>query len=214
MIIWRGKGWLLALITFGIAFGVEYGVEYWSGSDNYYQANAWPLYLVGAIAGVCAGIMGYLLNYKHRGTIVNEESGESLKTPSHHLFFIPVEYWALIFPIIFVWGGYSDQLKQEQELIYLQSPQKEDVYFTDFTKVFFDEDTLSEYGIMKVESITSDGVILLVSQTVYNGRSGPEKDIENTKALHRNYYGESMIVLNPEIIQELFNSGAIYTVIR
>jgi len=156
------------------------------------------------------------LNYKLRKTSDNEEKGENKdKAPSHALFFIPVQFWAIIIPVFFVWAGYSEQQAQYQDKIYLQEPQSGDLYLTDFSKVFTDTNSSFKYGIMKVATSTDDNKVkLLIGQLTYVLHSGPEKDITNNKTMDSSYFSEDIIILNLEEIQKLYSLGGIYRILR
>lgn len=50
------------------------------------------------------GLLGIYLSYIKRRAVVDENTGEdSRNSPSHYLFFRPVEYWAIILPAVFLW---------------------------------------------------------------------------------------------------------------
>lgn len=102
LIIWRGLGWLVPVVGFAMMVLTQLAIDSTHG-DGFYTANTWPKNVAVAAAAVSVGLLGWYLNHVRRGTIVDEESGEVLgKAPSHNLFFIPVEYWALIIPAVFL----------------------------------------------------------------------------------------------------------------
>lgn len=104
LIIWRGWGWLVPIVAFAMMVLTQVAVDGIYG-DGFYTANAWPKTVAVVVAGLSIGLLGLYLNYVKRGTIIDEETGEVLgKSPSHYLFFIPVEYWALITPAVFLWA--------------------------------------------------------------------------------------------------------------
>jgi len=104
LIVWRGYGWLVPVLTFGVMILSQVGIDAVYG-DGFYTANAWPKTAAIVIAALCVGLVGIYLNHIKRGNVVDEETGEVLgKEPSHYLFFIPVEYWAIIIPAVFYWA--------------------------------------------------------------------------------------------------------------
>lgn len=104
LIVWRGYGWLVPVVIFGMLMLSQLTIDAIYG-DGFYTANTWPKYAAIGVASVCVGLLGVFLNHIKRGTLVDEQTGEVLgKTPSHYLFFIPVEYWAIITPAIFYWA--------------------------------------------------------------------------------------------------------------
>lgn len=102
LVIWRGLGWLAPIIGFTMMVLTQLAIDSVHG-DGFYTANSWPKTVAIAAAAVSIGLLGWYLNHIRRGTIVDDASGEVVgKSPSHSLFFIPVEYWALITPAAFL----------------------------------------------------------------------------------------------------------------
>jgi hypothetical protein len=101
LFIWRGRGWLVPVIVLG-AFALSQLASNALYGDGFYAANAWPKYAAIIFAALSIGLLGFNLNHKKRQTLVDEETGEVQgKAPSHSLFFIPIEYWAVIIPALF-----------------------------------------------------------------------------------------------------------------
>lgn len=104
LIVWRGFGWLVPVLAFGVMILSQVVIDALHG-DGFYTANAWPKTVAIILAALSVGLLGIYLNHIKRGTIVDEDTGEVLgKSPSHYLFFIPVEYWAIIIPAVFYWA--------------------------------------------------------------------------------------------------------------
>jgi hypothetical protein len=59
-----------------------------------------------AAPSLISGIIGHIVNHK-KASFINEETDEEEKLPSHSLFFIPIEVWAIIVPIVFIWTALS-----------------------------------------------------------------------------------------------------------
>lgn len=87
MIIWRGLGWIGAVVIIAAMVLTQYGIDAAMGQEGFYSANAWPKYLAGGIAMVLVGATGLVLNAKDN---------------IHTLFFIPLQYWALVLPVVFI----------------------------------------------------------------------------------------------------------------
>jgi RNase P/RNase MRP subunit p29 len=94
IIIWRGLGWIVPAI-FVAGFIILSNII----PDSLHE---WKLAIVIAIPSLIIGIIGYIVNYKKRRIIINEETGEEEKIPSHSFFLIPIEVWAIIIPIVFI----------------------------------------------------------------------------------------------------------------
>ena len=103
LVVWRGFGWLVPVIVFAALILSQLSVDDLYG-EGFYTANAWPdhaAYILGAIA---VGLLGLVLNHVKRKIPVDEKTGEPLgKAASHSLFFMPVEYWAIIVLALVLW---------------------------------------------------------------------------------------------------------------
>ena len=103
LIIWRGYGWLVPVVVFAALILSQLSVDAVYG-DGFYTANAWPKQAASMVAAILVGFIGIYLNHTKRQIQVDEETGQVLgKAPSHSLFFIPIEYWALITLALFFW---------------------------------------------------------------------------------------------------------------
>ena len=103
LVVWRGFGWLVPVVVFGALILSQLSVDAVYG-EGFYKATAWPKQ-AGFVAGaVLVGLLGIFLNHMKRQFLIDEETGETLgKAPSHSLFFIPVEYWAIIVLAVTFW---------------------------------------------------------------------------------------------------------------
>ena len=103
LIVWRGFGWLVPVIVIAALILTQLAVDAVYG-QGFYTANAWPKQAAFIAAAVFVGLLGVFLNHMRRGLLIDEETGEVVgKAPSHTLFFIPVEYWAVIVLALFFW---------------------------------------------------------------------------------------------------------------
>lgn len=99
-VIWNGKGYLVAVVTFVFALGAEYVSESYFADQNYYQAHGWPL----AAALLAAGIVSWFLgNYFHKAgsrTVIDKATGQEMSIGGDDaLFFVPMRYWAPILAV-------------------------------------------------------------------------------------------------------------------
>jgi hypothetical protein len=98
MIIWNGKGYLVAVITFLLLVAAEFGSEAIFADDRYYQTHGWPLAAAMLISAV---VMWFLGTYLHRSggrVVIDKETGREMTLGGNDtLFFIPVRFWAPIF---------------------------------------------------------------------------------------------------------------------
>ena len=99
MIVWRGRGILVAIITFGCLLITELFTRFFFRNDTYYQQYGWPK-LSGFL--VAAALVWSLSRRKAddpHGT--QDLTRESLLREGDTLFHIPVRYWP---PILCVLG--------------------------------------------------------------------------------------------------------------
>lgn len=137
LIIWKGFGWTIPVISIAVLIGVELCAQTAFKDNNYYQLNAWPKYIAAIILAIAIGSLAYVLNYKAEKAVSDEtDEKNNARSKPHALFFIPVEYWAIIISVLLIWVGYSAQQDNRKVIEYLNGIHSEDVYLTDFSKVF------------------------------------------------------------------------------
>ena len=101
VIIWRGFGWLVAVIVFGfslaanLAFNATYG-------EGYYDHHKWPFALsLFASATVCWFLGSYLKTRSDQIAIDKRTGKEIVVNQSQHaLFFIPMHLWGPVLGLI------------------------------------------------------------------------------------------------------------------
>ena len=97
MIIWRGRGFAIAVITFGCLLLSEFLTEKAFQADDFYQTHGWPKLLgfwVGAaIVYALRGWMGK----GHERSLIDKETGQEIRVSTEgELFFIRATYWPTI----------------------------------------------------------------------------------------------------------------------
>src|SRR5262245_41332068 len=104
MIIWSGWGFLVAVIAFACLFGANYIVNSAMQDDTYYQTNGWPKLVAFVVAAIITWPVGRLINRKRaERELIDPDTRERVILTSgggHSLFFIPMEYWAVIFLVL------------------------------------------------------------------------------------------------------------------
>lgn len=83
MIIWRGWGILVLIITFGCSLVAQLLANEVSGTPQYWETHAWPLGTALTSAGAIVWGIGVLL--ARRPT-----------PPVHDFFFVPMRYWGVL----------------------------------------------------------------------------------------------------------------------
>ena len=103
MIIWSGRGFLVAVIGFSCLFATELLTEKYFGDDAYYQRNGWPKLAGFLTAGAIVWWMGVRWRDQSSRTVIDKQTGkEFVIERKDALFFIPMHYWG---PILCVLGA-------------------------------------------------------------------------------------------------------------
>ena len=213
LVVWRGYGWAVPLIVFGSFILTQVSLET-IFHDAFYKENEWPKIVAIFLSSIIIGILSYIVNYKKRVIIRNKVTGDEKKSPSHTLFFIPIEYWTVIVVgLFFLMQNYTASKKLEN-ITYLETPIVNDLYQVDFTKIDSDADSKFKYGVIKVTSVNLDAIETTFSKVAYDQKSGVRKDIRDGKAVSDEYYYESIIQFTTDELLELHEVDGIYSVTR
>ena len=101
MLVWNGKGYLVAVIAFVAAFGAEYLSEAYFADQTYYQTHGWPLAAALVVAGIISWILGSYLRGKNSRTVIDKATGQEMTIGGEDaLFFIPMRYWGPILALV------------------------------------------------------------------------------------------------------------------
>jgi len=102
MIIWKGAGFIVAVVAFLMLLLTELSVEALFTDEKYYQTHGWPKLVGFFIAGCIVLLIGKYLNKKEGKVLIEKDTGKEIVLKAEHsLFFINVEYWSYI---LFVLG--------------------------------------------------------------------------------------------------------------
>lgn len=106
MIIWRGKGILIALTAFGCLWTTEYLTREWSGNEHYYQTHGWPMLVAFLVAAAAVyGMRGWLGVGERRVLIDQTTQREVAWSAESSLFFVPARYWPSVLAVMGVLFG-------------------------------------------------------------------------------------------------------------
>jgi hypothetical protein len=101
IIFWRGIGGVAVVIPIIVCLTINIVTSRVYDEANYFQAHLWPKVAALWITGVCVFLLGRYVNGKPPRVVVNRTTGkETMEKPYHHLMFIKLEYWGLIFVAI------------------------------------------------------------------------------------------------------------------
>lgn len=165
MIIWRGAGLLVPVFVVLVFVVMQVGLDGVFGEGTY-RGEGWPLWLTVGIASLVVGVFGLA---------VNRRGDDGAQANRHALFFVPVQYWALLLPLLIGGFQYMEAQNHAQNALYAAEPQVGDQYLMDFSNAFEDVDPDFPYGAMKVVAVNSTGVKVVLSQYTFENRSGIRK---------------------------------------
>jgi beta-xylosidase len=97
MIIWSGRGFLVALIAFGCLLFSEWSTEAAFHDTSYYQTHGWPKLMALFVAAVLVWMLAQYWNREPSRVLVDKQTGrEVIVKRRDSLFFIEARYWPVI----------------------------------------------------------------------------------------------------------------------
>jgi hypothetical protein len=103
MIVWKGWGLmallipLLCTIFVGTAVDSIYGVDFYKNSD-------WAMPLILGLSSIIVFYLGYKLNNKPGRIVIDIETNKTIELKNtHSMFWIPLQYWAVIISAFSIW---------------------------------------------------------------------------------------------------------------
>ena len=97
MLVWRGWGFLVPLITFLCSLTVELVTD-GLGGEGYWKNHSFPLSIALLSAGGAIWWADAILTARYRErSLVDDKTGERfILAPRHDFFFIRIKWWSLI----------------------------------------------------------------------------------------------------------------------
>ena|SRR6266508_3437819 len=102
MIIWRGKGFVIALIAFACLILSEFLTETAFSDNTYYQTHGWPK-LVGLwVAALIVYKLWPWFGVRAAQVLVDRDTGQGVHVASSEgaLFFVPARFWPQILLVL------------------------------------------------------------------------------------------------------------------
>jgi hypothetical protein len=100
-IIWSGKGYLVAVITFGSSLVAELTTDFVTGNRTYWFAHRWPLAVSLLFSAVVCWFVGRVFWNQDARSLIDPKTGEEVVLrASHTLFFIPIIWWGPLLAVI------------------------------------------------------------------------------------------------------------------
>lgn len=101
MIIWRGKGIVIAVIAFGCLILSEFLAEAAFRDDTYYQTHGWPKLAGLWLAALIVYKLWPWLGVQSRSMVVDSSAGQQVRfTSEGALFFVPARYWPQVLLVL------------------------------------------------------------------------------------------------------------------
>jgi hypothetical protein len=93
MIIWSGRGFIVAVITFGSLVLTEFFTRAQFHDDNYYQHHGWPKLVAFLVSALFVWLLLPSPEEVVRVDLLKNSPKRTLFRPKDSLFFMPVRYW-------------------------------------------------------------------------------------------------------------------------
>jgi hypothetical protein len=95
LIHWRGKGYIVPIVTFSVLCLMEWGIERYYDDDTYYQTHGLPILYAFLISGIVVGYIAPRILKSERSKEVH--LGDKIYGRREHTFFgISLKYWGNI----------------------------------------------------------------------------------------------------------------------
>lgn len=100
MIIWTGLGFVIGLLGFICLLLTQICVNTAMKDDQFYQTHGWPKLLGFCLAATLSFPLGRAMNRGTERVLIDPDTDESFVVRfggGHSLFFVPVQYWWIVF---------------------------------------------------------------------------------------------------------------------
>ena len=101
IVVSRGLGFLALIIGVLACLVTNIVTSKMFDENNYFQSHLWPKLTALGITGVCCWFLGRYLHRQPSRLVMDPATGQQIEVkPNHHLMFIKLEYWGVIFVVI------------------------------------------------------------------------------------------------------------------
>ncbi len=91
LVVWRGRGWLIAVIVVASLVATELAVEATFEDPSYYQTHGWPK-LAGFL--LAAAVLQIIASSRLGKSTIRDEAGrETMVDRGDSLFYVPLRHW-------------------------------------------------------------------------------------------------------------------------
>lgn len=116
--------------------------------------------------------------------------------------------------VIVVIAGIADHQNKAGDLQLLAAPQVGDLYEVDMARIETPPEAPVMYSMMRVQSVTRDGVIVQASTLYYNQLRGVQNDLGSGRARQSSYYGADAAPMTRARLMAMQANGTLIDVIR
>jgi hypothetical protein len=103
IIVWRGMGGIVLIVGILVSLIVNIVTSSVYEEPNYFQSHLWPKLLALLLCGAICWFLGRYLNSRPGIVVVDAQTGQqTVERPYHHLFFLKMEYWGLVYWVVAV----------------------------------------------------------------------------------------------------------------
>ncbi len=103
VIIWRGLGFLVAVIIFGCSLAANLIFNATRG-EGYYDHHKWPFAVSLIVSAAICWFLGDFLRKRSDRIVIDKQTGKefAVNRSRHALFFVPMHWWSPILLVIAV----------------------------------------------------------------------------------------------------------------
>jgi hypothetical protein len=94
MLIWSGRGYLVAVFVFGLSLLANLATNALTGDGAYWDSHQWPFAVSLLVSGLACWYAGWLTGDRKVRRLIDPETGEQvILRGSDSLFFVPMKWW-------------------------------------------------------------------------------------------------------------------------
>ncbi|MCB9881793.1 MAG: hypothetical protein H6834_08395 [Planctomycetes bacterium] len=183
---------------------VRFTVEFFVDDPNAYETRAWPKLVAGCLAAASAFAWGRLWNRTSRAE----------GRPTHTFFFVPMEYWGALIPVILGLVTFSEMREHAEGERYLEAPRVNDVYLMDVTRLDERVPEGGPYGAFVIRAIEDETIVMAPSTRTYASLHDLRELCHREEVRAPGFFLEARVEFTRERLRELFDEGVILLVFR
>jgi len=209
-IVWRGYGWLTPVIAIFGLFVSLFMIKAIAGS--YFETSSRVPFAISVVfASLLLGFVGYSVN-KKRKRYTDTETGEEVTSPSHTFFFIPMQYWGVIIPLVLFSGKLIGDSSEAEDLIAIEQAAIGDRYHIVLPEVLAQDDTKFKYSLMKIVAFSDEGYEFVIAGTSYRKRKHVRHAVRDKDDVKADFYFDNRYSFTQQELISLRKSGGIYNI--